>query len=104
VARLRGGLTPAALSSDAAGVIDRRTMSAGDSGIAHFIEGFHGIRYPVKDVARAFANVSFDGADVLLSGPGAPGSRQMPDGKTQEPAAGTGSCCESPVSRPASPL
>jgi len=71
---------------------------------ADFIKGFHGIRYQVKDVARAvafytgslgftlvhqqlpaFANVSFDGASVLLSGPGASGSRPMPGWKEQEP-------------------
>ena len=64
----------------------------------------HGVRYQVKDVARAvafytdhlgfkldhehlpeFASVSLGGLDLLLSGPGASGSRPMPDGKTQEP-------------------
>ena len=68
------------------------------------IKGVHGIRYQVKDVARsvafytqhlgfklehqqlpAFANVSFGDARILLSGPGASGSRPMPDGQTQEP-------------------
>jgi glyoxylase I family protein len=58
----------------------------------------------VKDVARAvafytqrlgftlkhqqlpaFANVSLGGVDILLSGPGASGSRQMPNGQQQEP-------------------
>jgi glyoxylase I family protein len=33
----------------------------------------------------AFANVSLAGVDILLSGPGASGSRQMPDGRHQEP-------------------
>ena len=33
----------------------------------------------------AFANVSLGNADVLLSGPGASGSRQMPNGQMQEP-------------------
>jgi glyoxylase I family protein len=66
------------------------------------INAVHGFRYQVKDVARAvafyterlgftlkhqqlpaFANVSLGGADVLLSGPGASGSRQMPDGEHQ---------------------
>ena len=65
---------------------------------------FHGVRYQVKDVARAvefytghlgfklehqqlpaFAAVSLGGSDVLLSGPGASGSRPMPDGRPQEP-------------------
>jgi len=63
----------------------------------------HGVRYQVTDVARAvsfytthlgfklehqqlpaFAAVSLDGADLLLSGPGASGSRPMPDGQRQE--------------------
>jgi glyoxylase I family protein len=69
-----------------------------------FIENVHGIRYQVKDVARAvafytehlgfklkhqqlpaFANVSLGEVQVLLSGPGASGSRPMPDGQRQEP-------------------
>lgn len=68
------------------------------------IGAVHGIRYQVKDVARAvtfytgtlgfavkhqqlpaFANVSLGGVDILLSGPGASGSRPMPDGRHQEP-------------------
>jgi len=67
-----------------------------------FIEAVHGFRYQVTDVARAvgfysqclgftlkhqqlpaFANVSLGGADVLLSGPGASGSRPMPNGEHQ---------------------
>jgi glyoxylase I family protein len=69
-----------------------------------FVKGVHGIRYQVKDVARsvafytrhlgftlqhqqlpAFANVSLGEAKILLSGPGASGSRPMPDGQRQEP-------------------
>ena len=69
-----------------------------------FIKGVHGVRYQVKDVARsvafytqhlgfklgrqqlpAFANVSLGDAQVLLSGPGASGSRPMPNGQQQEP-------------------
>lgn len=69
-----------------------------------FIESVHGVRYQVKDVARsvafytqrlgfklehqqlpAFANVSLGDAQILLSGPGASGSRPMPDGHSQEP-------------------
>jgi glyoxylase I family protein len=69
-----------------------------------FIKGVHGIRYQVTDVARsvkfytehlgfklehqqlpAFANVSLGGVNVLLSGPGASGSRPLPDGQRQEP-------------------
>lgn len=68
------------------------------------ILGPHGVRYQVKDVARsidfyvnllgftekhkqlpAFANVSLGSLDLLLSGPGASGSRKLPDGTTQEP-------------------
>ena len=68
------------------------------------ITGFHGVRYQVKDVARAvafytqhlgftlgdqqlpaFALVSIDDAHILLSGPGASGSRPMPNGELQEP-------------------
>ena len=66
--------------------------------------GFHGVRYQVADVARsvafytghlgfkvehqqlpAFANLSFGPLHLLLSGPGASGSRPMPDGRRQKP-------------------
>jgi glyoxylase I family protein len=69
-----------------------------------FIKGVHGVRYQVKDVARAvafytqhlgftlehqqlpaFANVSLGDAQILLSGPGASGSRPMANGESQEP-------------------
>lgn len=69
-----------------------------------FIDGVHGIRYQVRDVARAaafytaqlgftlehqqlpaFASVSLGDVTVLLSGPGASGSRPMPDGRHQQP-------------------
>jgi glyoxylase I family protein len=69
-----------------------------------FVKGVHGIRYQVKDVARAvafytqhlgfalkhqqlpaFANVSSGDLDILLSGPGASGSRPMPNGQLQQP-------------------
>jgi len=65
---------------------------------------FHGVRYQVADVTRsitfytehfgftvghrqppAFANVSLGPLQILLSGPGASGSRPMPDGRRQEP-------------------
>ena len=71
---------------------------------AGFINAVHGFRYQVKDVARAvafytqrlgftlkhqqlpaFANVSLGGVDILLSGPGASGSRPMPNGQSQQP-------------------
>src|SRR5688500_4053423 len=69
-----------------------------------FIKSIHGVRYQVKDVARsvafytqrlgftlehqqppAFASVSVGDAQILLSGPGASGSRPMPNGQQQEP-------------------
>ena len=69
-----------------------------------FIRSVHGVRYQVTDVARsvafytqhlgfrlehqhlpAFANVSLGDAQILLSGPGASGSRPMPDGEPQKP-------------------
>jgi glyoxylase I family protein len=69
-----------------------------------FIESVHGIRYQVKDVDRAaafytqqlgftlghqqppaFAAVSLGDVSILLSGPGASGSRPLPDGQRQEP-------------------
>jgi glyoxylase I family protein len=69
-----------------------------------FVKNVHGVRYQVADVARsvafytqhlgftlqhqqlpAFANVSLGESEVLLSGPGASGSRPMPDGQRQEP-------------------
>jgi glyoxylase I family protein len=69
-----------------------------------FIQGVHGVRYQVKDVARsvafytthlgftlehqqlpAFASVSLGDAQILLSGPQASGSRPMPNGQRQQP-------------------
>src|SRR3954447_4055846 len=69
-----------------------------------FINAVHGIRYQVRDVARAvafytqqlgftlehqqlpaFASVSLGDTRMLLSGPGASGSRPMPNGEPQEP-------------------
>jgi glyoxylase I family protein len=69
-----------------------------------FVEGVHGVRYHVKDVARAvafytghlgfklehqqlpaFASLSLGHAQILLSGPGASGSRPLPNGQRQEP-------------------
>jgi glyoxylase I family protein len=65
---------------------------------------FHGVRYQVGDVLQsvafytshlgftlrhqqppAFASVSLGPLQILLSGPGASGSRTMPDGRRQEP-------------------
>lgn len=69
-----------------------------------FVKGLWGIRYQVKDVNRsvnfytqqlglkldqknlpAFAQVSVGNLKLILSGPGASGSRPMPDGRQQEP-------------------
>jgi glyoxylase I family protein len=68
------------------------------------VEGLWGVRYQVKDVPRAvefytkmlgfkldlqnlpaFGQVSVDNLKLILSGPGASGSRPMPDGRNQEP-------------------
>ena len=68
------------------------------------VAGFHGVRYQVTDVSRsvafytrhlgfrlehqqlpAFASVSIDHLQMLLSGPGASGSRPLPGGRHQEP-------------------
>jgi glyoxylase I family protein len=70
----------------------------------NLISGFHGVRYQVKDVQRsidfyvkhlgfelkhqqlpAFAALELDSLSLLLSGPGASGSRPLPGGETQEP-------------------
>jgi glyoxylase I family protein len=69
-----------------------------------FVLGLWGVRYQVKDVERsvafytqqlglkldmqnlpAFAQVSIGNLKLILSGPGASGSRPMPDGRHQEP-------------------
>lgn len=69
-----------------------------------FVSGFWGVRYQVEDVARsvafytrelglevdrqalpAFAQVSIGNLKLILSGPGASGSRPMPDGRAQAP-------------------
>lgn len=69
-----------------------------------FVSGLWGVRYQVKDVNRsidfytrqlgfrldlkhppAFAQVSVGQLKLILSGPGASGSRPMPDGRVQEP-------------------
>jgi glyoxylase I family protein len=69
-----------------------------------FVVGLWGVRYQVKDVKRsidfytkqlgfkldqqnlpAFGQVSVGNLKLILSGPGASGSRPMPDGRQQEP-------------------
>src|SRR6187200_3449165 len=78
--------------------------ASSDAGRHSFVKSVHGIRYQVKDVARAsafytqhlgftlqhqqlpaFASVSLGDVTILLSGPGASGSRPLPGGQTQEP-------------------
>ena len=78
--------------------------SAQAAGRAGFIVGLWGVRYQVKDISRsvafyteqlgfkldhqnppAFAQVSIGNLKLVLSGPGASGSRPMPDGHGQEP-------------------
>jgi len=82
------------LGKSGSGVKERRNLVA----------GFWGVRYQASDVARsvafytqqlgfevdqqrlpAFAQVSVDGLKLILSGPGASGSRPMPGGHKQEP-------------------
>ena len=74
------------------------------SSLPTFIVGSWGVRYQVKDVSRsidfytqqlgfkldhkhlpAFAQVSIANLKLVLSGPGASGSRPMPDGRHQDP-------------------
>jgi glyoxylase I family protein len=77
-------------------------VSAGDG--RGLILGLWGVRYQVKDVSRsiafytqqlgfkldhknlpAFGQVSVGNLKLILSGPGASGSRPMPDGQEQKP-------------------
>jgi glyoxylase I family protein len=82
-------------------------MTARDSmtnASGRIVTSFHGVRYQVADVTRsiafytehfgftlehqqppAFASVSLGPLHILLSGPGASGSRPLPDGRRQEP-------------------
>ena len=69
-----------------------------------FVKSFWGVRYQVKDVSRsvsfytqrlgfkldhqnlpAFGQISAGNLKLVLSGPGASGSRPLPDGRPQEP-------------------
>lgn len=80
------------------------THAKASSANAVAIAGVYGVRYQVKDVGRsiefytqklgftldrkhlpAFAQVSVGGFRLTLSGPGASGSRPMPDGEAQQP-------------------
>jgi glyoxylase I family protein len=78
-------------------------LKEADSPVSNFVRGFHGVRYQVKDVSRsidfytrlgfklehkqlpAFAALSLEALPLLLSGPGASGSRPLPNGERQEP-------------------
>src|SRR5262245_44500607 len=79
-------------------------MDSSSTKTQQFILGLWGIRYQVKDVQRsiafytqtlgfnldmqnlpAFGQVSIGDLKLVLSGPGASGSRPMPDGHQQEP-------------------
>jgi glyoxylase I family protein len=79
-------------------------MDDSSSNKQNFILGLWGARYQVKEVQRsiafytkilgfnldqqnlpAFGQVSIGNLKLILSGPGASGSRPMPDGRQQEP-------------------
>jgi glyoxylase I family protein len=81
-----------------------RSHGSSSSETKNFIVGLWGVRYQVKDVGRsvqfytqqlgfkldqqvlpAFAQVSVGNLKLILSGPGASGSRPMADGHHQEP-------------------
>lgn len=81
-----------------------QSQEASAKTMERFVLGLRGIRYQVKDVARAvafyteqlgfnldqktlpaFAQVSVGDLKLILSGPGASGSRPMPGGQNQEP-------------------
>jgi glyoxylase I family protein len=83
---------------------DEKQQSEPAHTVPGFILGVWGVRYQVKDVQRAidfytqtlgfsldmqnlpaFGQVSIGGLKLILSGPGASGSRPMPDGRQQEP-------------------
>src|SRR5918995_15532 len=91
----------AALARDAQSI---DPVSEDQMGQHAFVTNIHGVWYQVKDVARAvafytqhlafavthqqlpaFASISMGDAQILLSGPGASGSRPMPNGQHQEP-------------------
>jgi glyoxylase I family protein len=79
-------------------------MEDSSTEVQNFILGLWGVRYQVKEVQRsiafytktlgfnldqqnlpAFGQVSIRNLKLILSGPGASGSRSMPDGRQQEP-------------------
>ncbi len=84
--------------------MDRKETNMDSTENQSFVLGLWGVRYQVKDVQRsiafytqtlrfhldmqslpAFGQVSTGNLKLILSGPGASGSRLMPDGRLQEP-------------------
>ncbi len=84
--------------------MDRKETTMDPAKKQPFVLGLWGVRYQVKDVQRsiafytqtlgfnldlqvlpAFGQVSIGDLKLILSGPGASGSRPMPDGRPQEP-------------------
>lgn len=83
---------------------DEQKPGASSTKTRDLMLGFRGVRYQVKDVQRsiefytetlgfnpgqqnlpAFGQVSLGDLKLILSGPGASGSRPLPDGRRQEP-------------------
>ena len=83
---------------------DKQGVEGSSTKTRSFVLGLWGVRYQVKDVHRsiafytqtlgfnldqqnlpAFGQVSIGNLKLILSGPGASGSRPMPDGRQQEP-------------------
>jgi glyoxylase I family protein len=83
---------------------DKQSTAGSSTKTQGFVIGLWGVRYQVKDVQRsiafynqtlgfnldqqnlpAFGQVSIGNLKLILSGPGASGSRPMPDGRQQEP-------------------
>ena len=84
--------------------MNQKAKQASSDETQNFVVGLWGVRYQVKDVSRsiqfyteqlgfkldhqvlpAFGQVSVGNLKLILSGPGASGSRPMPDGDRQEP-------------------
>src|SRR5919204_6486539 len=84
--------------------MDRKEITMDSTKKQPFVLGLWGVRYQVKDVQRsiafytqtlgfnldrqnlpAFGQVSIGDLKLILSGPGASGSRPMPDGHRQQP-------------------
>src|ERR687892_223333 len=83
---------------------DKQSTAGSSTKTQGLVLGLWGVRYQVKDVQRsiafytqtlgfnldqqnlpAFAQVSIGNLKLILSGPGASGSRPMPNGRQQEP-------------------